>query len=122
MIDQDHTATLAAMEATLEREISWADANYDTRANAARIVAKLRDTDPGLLAAWLDANAEQLVWQAITCLDNRTRPARAAGRSAFAKAVQASEGGDTSAMTEWLDDHRDRLNAQLRQGASASHE
>lgn len=47
---------------------------YVARVVAGEIVEKLRANDPDLLAGWLDAHAESLLWQAI---NDRDRSARA---------------------------------------------
>jgi hypothetical protein len=52
---------------------------------AARVVAKLRVTDPGLLAGWLDVQAVNLIAEAVRRLGQvgRSRARRDAPRSAF---------------------------------------
>ena len=124
MTDRDYAAE---MRYIIDRDADPADGPYVPRVAASKIVAKLRETDPEFLAAWLDAQAEQFVYQAIIDRDRsrRSHERATAGRSAFAKAAQAFEGGDPAALTEWLDKSRAQLSAQVRRqttGMGTSHE
>lgn len=84
----------ADMRAVIDAETGGGP--YVSRVIAAHIVEKLRATDSDLLSGWLDAHAEQLIWQAINDRDRSTRShARAtARRSVFAAAAKAHESGE----------------------------
>lgn len=64
------------------------------------LVSELRETDPSLLAGWLDANAEQFVTQVLGDQDRSRRARRAsdAPRSAFSEAAKRHAAGDAEAM------------------------
>jgi len=102
MTDRDYAAE---MRAIIDTDANPADGPYDSRVAASKIVAKLRETDPEFLAAWLDAQAEHFVWQAINDRDRSRRSHERAtgGRSVFGKAVEDFAGGDLGALTGWLD-------------------
>ena len=72
---------------------------------AARVVAKLRMTDPGLLAGWLDSNAVNFVRDAMGTVDRSTRShaRKARPASMFADAARAAEEGDPVSLSSWLD-------------------
>ncbi len=94
--------------ATKMREVidqHTADGPYTPRAAAGEIVAKLRQNDPELLAAWLDTQAEHFVWQAINDRDRSTRAhmAREKRFAAYRNAAAAHDGGDQTALTGFLD-------------------
>ena len=72
---------------------------------AAEIVAKLRQHEPDVLAAWLDAQAEHFIWQAISDRD-RSKRSRAMHRGksvAFREAREQHESGDRTALRVFLD-------------------
>jgi len=73
---------------------------YVPRALAGEIVARLRTTDPELLADWLNEQAEQFVWQAINDRDRSVRSAarHRASRDGFRDAVDAAEHGDVEPL------------------------
>lgn len=78
---------------------------YNSRVAAAEVVAKLRATDPELLAEWLDVQAEEIVHQAINSRDRSARSiARAhAGRVRFRTAAVAAKAGDMEPLQRLLD-------------------
>ncbi len=80
--------------------------HYTPPIAASEIVAKLRQHEPEVLTAWLDAQAERLVWQVILDRD-RSRRSRATHRgrsSAFREAEQAAmEAGDVTPLRAFLD-------------------
>jgi hypothetical protein len=71
---------------------------------AARIVSKLRASDPDLLRGWLDAGAETFVSQAINARDrsSRTRARAELARGEFGDAARAHDRGDATALDGWL--------------------
>ena len=71
---------------------------------AAHIVDKLRETDPDLLAGWLDAQAETFIRQAINNRDNSQRTAArySRPRSVFAEDAAAAEAGEPERLAGWL--------------------
>lgn len=77
---------------------------YSSPVVAAHIVAKLRATDPDLLAGWLDAQAVNFIRHAINLRDcaTRTHARLTAGRSVFRSASDAHESGDSDALGGWL--------------------
>lgn len=91
----------AEMRAVIDAETG---SEYSSPAVAARIVEKLRASDPGLLAGWLDAQAITIIRQAINHRDSsaRTRARHVASRSVFAAAAAAHEDGDDTALDGWL--------------------
>lgn len=113
MNERENAAAVGVqMQNMIEREVSWVDGNY--RDDAARIIATLRETDPGFLTAWLDAQVDHLVWQAICDRDRLTRWAReGTPRSVFNVITQAWEDGDPAAVTGWLDRVRCRREARV---------
>lgn len=72
---------------------------------AREIVAELRETDPDLLAGWLDAQAEQFIRAAISSRDRSIRSHRRAMKAAsvFGEAVsEAMTTGNTTALHGYL--------------------
>lgn len=98
-IDRDY---VAEMRAVIDAETS--DAPYVSRAVAEHVVKKLRVVDPELLWSWLDAQAEQFVWQAINDRDRsiRGRARATSSRSRFAENAERFSAGDSTAMDGWL--------------------
>lgn len=75
---------------------------YVSRQVAEKIVAKLRETDPELLAGWLDEQAEHFIWQMINDRDRSTR-AQSKERAKRFTFAQAAADGDTTTLTTFLD-------------------
>lgn len=77
---------------------------YVSRIAATEIVAKLRASDPELLDGWLNAQAEQFVWQLINDRDrsHRAYVKATSNRSVFAANAAEYEAGDTAALAQWL--------------------
>ena len=97
--DRDYVAEMRAVI-----DAATAEGPYISREIASRVAAKLRVTDPGLLWGWLDAQAEDFLWQSINDRDRSTR-ARAvasAGRSAFKAASESFRSGDKAALSQFL--------------------
>ena len=78
---------------------------YVPRTLAAKIVQRLRAEDPKLLEGWLDASAEHFVWQAINDRDRSRRSYSSAHASAtaFGRAAEAAEAGDSAQLRTFLD-------------------
>lgn len=94
----------AEMRALMDEE--RAVPGYASPIGAANIVAKLRANDPELLAAWLDAGAEQIVRHALNQIDcgQRTHARTAAVRSAFRRAAEDyEETGDEKSVASFLE-------------------
>lgn len=98
-IDRDY---VSEMRAVIDAETK--DAPYVSRAVAEHVVRKLRATDSELLWNWLDAQAEQFVWQAINDRDRsiRGRARATSSRSKFAENAERFSAGDSTAMDGWL--------------------
>lgn len=79
---------------------------YATRVVADHLVTALRQADPDLLLAWLDAHAVDLVHDTMSYLERSSRAhARAiSNRSAFARALDTSllTGDRQGALLPWL--------------------
>lgn len=104
MSDRDY---VAEMRAVIDAEASG---TYVPATVANEIVDKLRANDPELLSGWLDAQAPQILRQAINDRDRSRRAyARTAGpRSVFAEDAEAAEAGEPERMERragWLDTH-----------------
>ncbi|HEX5522711.1 MAG TPA: hypothetical protein VFX53_04635 [Pedococcus sp.] len=99
-MDRNYAAEIAALigEATAETP-------YDARQVAGTIVARLRDADPDLLAAWLDVQAEDVVYQALVRRERSQRSyvAQRERRGAFRGAIQAAEAGDRAPLRTFMD-------------------
>jgi hypothetical protein len=93
----------AEMRAVIDAETSHGP--YVSRQAAADIVEKLKANDLELLNGWLHAQAEMLIWQAINDRDRSVRSASrsALSRSAFARASEANDAGDSGPLTHFLD-------------------
>lgn len=89
------------MRAVIDAE---ATATYVPAVVAAHIAEKLRETDPDLLAGWLDAQAETFIRQAINNRDNsqRTAARHSRPRSVFAEDAAAAEAGEPERLVGWL--------------------
>lgn len=89
------------MRAVIDAE---ATGTYVPTVVAAHIAEKLRETDPELLAGWLDAQAEQILRHAINLRDcsQRTAARHARPRSVFAKDAAAAEAGEPERLVGWL--------------------
>lgn len=98
--ERDHAAEMRAI-ITAET----AGGAYIPALVAEHIVAKLRTTDPDLLAGWLDAGACQFVREAITARDRSTRgyARRTARAREFADAAQDNAGGNGIPLSRYLD-------------------
>jgi len=99
--DRDYAAE---MRAIIDTDVNPADGPYEARVAASKIVAKLRETDPEFLAACLDAQADQIWYQAIIDRDRSRRSHERAtgGRSVFGKAAKEFDDGDADALGGWL--------------------
>lgn len=77
---------------------------YTASGAAAAIVAELRETNPGLLAAWLDEQAVHFMRLAIVARDasQRAHTTRWAAAARFREATQAAGRGDTALLTPFL--------------------
>lgn len=86
-------------------EKATADGDYSAPVLASEIVSDLRDRDPELLAGWLDAQADQFMREAIGAFDRSRRTHASATRrmKRFGQAAAAHEGGDSEALTPFLD-------------------
>jgi hypothetical protein len=93
----------AEMRAVIDAETSHGP--YVSRVIAREIVEKLEANDPDLLSGWLHAQAEQLVWGAINDRDRSMRASArtSASRSAFARAAEEHDGGDSSSLGHFLE-------------------
>jgi hypothetical protein len=104
----------AEMRAVIDAEATGA---YAPPAIARRIVEKLRATDPELLAGWLDAQAENIVREAVNHRDrsHRTKARYSAPRSTFAMEARAVEQTNAGfAADGWAaDSPRERRAAQM---------
>lgn len=91
----------AEMRAVIDAE---ATGTYVPAIVASHIAEKLRETDAGLLAGWLDAQAETFIRQAINNRDNsqRTAARHSRPRSVFAEDADAAEGGEPERLQGWL--------------------
>lgn len=91
----------AEMRAVIDAE---ATGTYVPAIVAADIAAKLRATNPELLAGWLDAQAETFIRQAINNRDNsqRTAARHSRPRSVFADDAEAAEAGEPERLAGWL--------------------
>jgi hypothetical protein len=91
----DHMARIRAL---IDSEAHGA---YNARDVAAQVVAKLRATDPELLAQWLDAQAVQVMYAAINTRDRslRAHVRRSTAAAAFERDVAAGP----EAMGRWLE-------------------
>lgn len=98
---RDH---LGEMRDLIDRACSGAE-GYLPAAVAEKLVWDLRETDPGLLAGWLDRMAVQVVREMINRIDSSRRGAALYSRrhSAFRAAVVAHEGGAPDALQRLLD-------------------
>lgn len=91
---------LSGMDAAIEAAMP--DGDYTAPSVAADLVAYLRETDPELLAGWLDLKAEVFLADVIARRSNSKRQtARSAGpRRAFAEAARSFESsGDAVALS-----------------------
>lgn len=72
---------------------------------AAKLAARLRETDPELLQGWLDRGAETFLKQSILSRDaaHRTHNRQTANRQALRSAVEAAEQGDKRPLYDFLD-------------------
>lgn len=78
---------------------------YRSRVIATRVVETLRATDRDLLNGWLDAQAEEFVWNLINTRDRSTRSHAAATSSSkvFGEMTErVAKSGDTEELTGWL--------------------
>lgn len=89
------------MRAVIDAE---ATGTYVPTVVASHIAEKLRETDPELLAGWLDAQAEQILRHAINLRDcsQRTAARHSRPRSVFAEDAAAAEAGETERLAGWL--------------------
>lgn len=72
---------------------------------AKQLVVELRETDPELLAGWLDAQAEQFIREMITARDRsiRSRQVHVARSAEFGSAMNAAQRtGNTATLTRFL--------------------
>lgn len=92
---------ITEMRAVIDAE---ATGTYVPGVVAAHIVEKLRETDPELLAGWLDGQAEQILRHTINLRDasQRTAARHAKPRSVFAEAAADAEAGDPEKLQGWL--------------------
>lgn len=92
------------MDAVIEKARIDAGHSYNSRELARTVVANLRRHDPALLQAWLEVQAETLLWRIINLQDasNRGHDRIAASRSVFRRAADAAAEGDTGPVTAWL--------------------
>ncbi|HEY6074357.1 MAG TPA: hypothetical protein VIV15_13450 [Anaerolineales bacterium] len=89
----------------VDQELERAGDVFTVGGVAARVVARLRDEAPELLAKFLDEHAEPIVSRMIGDI---TRAQRAqvkvkSGRSVFSQALERYEQGEPSALAAWLD-------------------
>lgn len=91
----------AEMRAVIDAE---ATGTYVPIAVATHIAEKLRQTDPELLAGWLDAQAEQILRHTINLRDcsQRTAARHSQPRSVFAEDAAAAEAGEPERLAGWL--------------------
>lgn len=82
-----------------------AEGGYIPGIVASELVAKLRATDPDLLAGWLDAQAEQFVREAIGRRDRsiRAHTRRVASAREFQAATESHQAGDDTALRKYLE-------------------
>lgn len=82
---------LADMNAAIERAVP--DGDYTAPVVAAELIAHLRQSDPGLLAGWLDLRAETMLTDVIARRSNSKRQAarHLRPRRAFAEAARSFE-------------------------------
>jgi hypothetical protein len=94
---------VAELRALIDAETSHGA--YVPRQVAEKLVAYLRETDPDLLAGWLDEQAEHFIWQMINDRDRsrRAQGKERANRVAFAAAAGQYAEGDAAALTTFLD-------------------
>jgi len=100
-------AYLAEMRAIIDAEMHDSDS---APAVAARIVTKLRATDPDLLAGWLDLGAAGWLCEAIGHIDRsaRSRARAVAGRSAFAEGAAVGDVTGFLTIRYVIDDEQTR--------------
>lgn len=89
----------------VDDELSKAGDTYVAGLVAQKVVDRLRQEAPELLAKFLDQHAVPVVTQMIGDISRSQRSAARAnsGRSVFAKAAQRQEAGEPRAMSSWLD-------------------
>jgi hypothetical protein len=107
-VPETHERDYAAeMRVILDAEMQVGDA---APVVAARIVAKLRATDPGLLSGWLDLGATSFVREALGQIDRSARGAarRGIARSAFADAGDRGDVGEFLAVRYVVDEQQTR--------------
>jgi hypothetical protein len=89
----------------VDDELDRAGDTYIVGTLAARIVDRLREDDPGLLAEFLNAHAATIIADMVSSVIRAQRNYVKAnsGRSVFSDAVKRYEAGDTLALGSWLD-------------------
>lgn len=100
---EDERNIAAEMRALIDQETED-EAPYTPVIIAERIVGKLREQDPDLLQAWLDAHAVQMVRTAVNQRDasRRAYARMATGRALFRDAAHAAEAGDKGPLSRFM--------------------
>lgn len=100
-LGRDYAAEIRAIiEEMTNGEQSWVAGIV-----AAKLAARLRETDPELLQGWLDRGAETFLRQAIISRDaaHRTHNRQTATRQMLKGAVEQAEQGNTRPLYDFLD-------------------
>ena len=89
----------------VDAELENAGDTYIIGILAAKIVERLRDDDPQLLAQFLDAHATNIVSKMVgdVARSQRAHIRARAGRRIVAEAIDRYEEGDTYALSSWQD-------------------
>jgi len=89
----------------VDKELEAAGDTFIAGVVASRVVARLRQDDPELLAKFLDQHAEPIFTRMVGDITRAQRShARAvSSRSVFAGALERYESGETEALGAWLD-------------------
>jgi glycine/D-amino acid oxidase-like deaminating enzyme len=82
----------------------YAEGTHSPPAAAAQIVQYLRENDPQLLTAWLDAQATRILTEAINQRNRSIRAhlRRVKGRVDFSDAIHRHQAGVVGAFDQWL--------------------
>ena len=83
---------------------AMADRDYIPSDLAHKLIAKLREEDPQLLAQWLDAQAITIMRDTINRINSGRRSVarQNSNRSVFANAIERAEAGEPALLEGWL--------------------
>ena len=93
------------IRAIVDDELDRAGGTYVAGIIAGRVVTRLREEDPELLAKFLDQHAVSIITRMVGDISRAQKTyARAnSGKQQFAKALERHEAGEPRALAAWLD-------------------